>query len=391
MTFGRVLLILACCGFVVADSVATLEKISADAGKDSSTISIRGKGELKSKGVFLDNPPRIVLDFPGSKNRLPSSFDPKGNEFVSRIKSSGFSQDGVKGTRIVVYLRRTVNFSLDQVEGGIALTLTPFKRAAAPAPAPQTAPQPLDIVIGAEDLLEISVFDLPQFSVTSRVAGDGTITMPLIGSVEVRGLTKREVEKKIEAALEAKYINNPSVSVAIKEYKSRQVSVLGAVNSPGAYAVVSPRNLLQLLSEAGGLAATAGRRCFIFRSGSSRIEVDLKDLLDNGNPALNIAILPGDVVNIPAEAKITIYVLGAVRSPGAVDLSSSMPVTLLAAIARAGGPSEQASKSGITIRRKDAAGQEQVIKANLKDILSGKAPDVELQEGDVINVPESFF
>ena len=107
-------------------------------------------------------------------------------------------------------------------------------------------------MIGAEDLLEINVFELPQFNVTSRVSGDGTITMPLIGSVQVRGLTKKEVEKQIEAALAAKYINNPSVSVTIKEYKSRQVSILGAVNTPGAYTIISSRTLLQLLSEAGG-------------------------------------------------------------------------------------------------------------------------------------------
>ncbi|HSP05553.1 MAG TPA: polysaccharide biosynthesis/export family protein, partial [Acidobacteriota bacterium] len=243
----------------------------------------------------------------------------------------------------------------------------------------------------AEDLLEINVFELPQFNVTSRVSGDGTITMPLIGSVQVRGLTKKEVEKQIAAALAAKYINDPSVSVTIKEYKSRQVSILGAVNTPGAYTIISSRTLLQLLSEAGGLSASAGRKCFIFRQGAPRIEIDLQDLMNNGNQALNVPILPGDVINIPLETKVTVYVLGAVRNPGAVELSSSMPVTLLAAIARAGGPSDQANKSGVQIRRRDAAGQEQVIKANLKDILNGKAPDVELLPGDVINVPESFF
>jgi polysaccharide export outer membrane protein len=240
-------------------------------------------------------------------------------------------------------------------------------------------------------LLDITVFELPQFNVAARVAGDGTITMPLIGSVEVRGLNKKQVERKIEQALQAKYINDPSVSVTIKEYRSRQVSILGAVNNPGAYTIISPRTLLQLLSEAGGLGQNAGKRCFIFRSGASRIEIDLDDLMNNGNPDLNVPILPGDVINIPVESKIIVYVLGAVRNPGAVEMTSSMPVTLLAAIARAGGPTEQANKSGIQIRRRNAEGEEQVIKANLKEILGGKEPDVDLVSGDVVNVPESFF
>lgn len=378
-------------------AAVTLETIAVDGAQNSCTVTIRSDGELKSSGIFVDNPPRVVLDFPGVKSKLPSSFEPRGNPYVERVRSGKLSNEGVKekGTRVVIDLKKALNFSVSPIEHGVALTLTP---AAKPSAQPQSKPaasgassQSLDIVIGAEDLLDITVFELPQFNCTSRVAGDGTITMPLIGSVEVRGLTKKEVEKKIAEALAAKYINNPSVSVTIKEYKSRQVSILGAVNNPGAYTIISQRTLLQLLSEAGGLNAAAGRKCFIFRQGASRIEIDLADLMDNGNPALNIPILPGDVINIPTETKVTVYVLGAVRNPGAVELSSSMPVTLLAAIARAGGPSEQASKSGIQIRRRDAAGQEQVIKANLKDILSGKSPDIDLLPGDVINVPESFF
>lgn len=403
MNFRQSLLIVAilASGYSIGSAV-TLETVAVEPAPNSCTITIRGDAELKSSGVFVDSPPRVVLDFPDTKSKLPPSFDPRDNEFVSRIRSGNLAKEGekIKGTRVVVDLKTTLNFSVSPVEHGIAITLTPFKQEkrpdAAPAPAPPRdvkgdGAQNLDIVIGAEDLLDITVFELPQFNVTTRVAGDGSITMPLIGSVPVRGLTKKEVEKKIEAALEAKYINNPSVSVAIKEYKSRQVSILGAVNSPGAYTIISPRTLLQLLSEAGGLSASAGRRCFIFRQGATRIEIDLQDLMNNGNPALNVQILPGDVINIPAESKITVYVLGAVRNPGAVEMTSSMPVTLLAAIARAGGPSEQASKSGVQIRRRDASGQEQVIKANLKDILSGKAPDVDLLPGDVINVPESFF
>ena len=113
--------------------------------------------------------------------------------------------------------------------------------------------------------------------------------------------------------------------------------------------------------------------------------------MNNGNPEMNISIYPGDVVSIPGEQKITIYVFGAVKTPGAVQLDSSRPTTLMSAIAQAGGPTPSAKESDIKIKRKSATGPESVIKANLKDILKGKVPDVPIFEGDVITVPESFF
>jgi polysaccharide export outer membrane protein len=256
---------------------------------------------------------------------------------------------------------------------------------------PATLQAPQDIVIGSEDLLEVSVFELPQFNTTARVQGDGTITMPLVGSIEVRGLKKRDVEAKIASALQAKYVNNANVSVNVKEYKSRQVSLLGEVKQPGAYYVMSQRTLLQLLSEAGGLSPSAGPKCYIFRAGAPKIEINLRDLMVNGNPSLNIPIYPGDVVNVPPDTKIVIYVLGAVRTPGTVQLSTTMPITLLAAIAAAGGPTESAKQTDIKIKRRQSEGEENLIKVNLKDIMNGKAEDVPLYEGDIITVPESFF
>ncbi len=254
-----------------------------------------------------------------------------------------------------------------------------------------STPSEIDIHIGSEDLLEITVFELPQFNVTSRVSGDGTVTMPLVGSVEVGGLTKKEAEKKVAAALETKYVNNASVSINIKEYKSKQVSILGAVKNPGAYYILSNRTLLQLLSDAGGLAPQAGKICFVFRSGAPKIEIDLDKLMNSGNEEFNIQVRPGDVINVPLETKVIVYVLGAVRSPGAIEMTTTLPVTLLAAIARAGGLTDEASKSNIQIRRKDDQGANSVIKVNLKDILKGKTADIPLYPGDTINISESFF
>lgn len=428
---------------IVYGQNGTIETISLGPQQNKYNIFVKGSGRLEYTEVLFQNPPRIALDFANIKNKFNTrTFEPKENPFVRIIRTMEYYKAGSKISRVMVELKEPLVHKVSRAGEGLTLELMPPQTSdqapttsavvtdAKPAgenpgpevstpptttsspptttssppttqeekpvapvqqPAPQQVPENLDILIGSEDLLEISVFELPQFSVSSRVAGDGTITMPLIGSIEVRGLTKKQVEEKIAAALEAKYVNNANVSVTIKEYKSRQVSVLGAIRNPGAYYIVSPRTLLQLISEAGGLTPEAGKKCYIFRHGASRVDIDLLDLMNNGNQDLNVPILPGDVVNIPAEAKIIIYVLGAVKAPGAVEMTTSMPITLLAAIARAGGPTEQANKSNIQIRRKDAGGRETVLKANLKDIIKGKTSDVKLMPGDVINVPESFF
>ncbi len=179
--------------------------------------------------------------------------------------------------------------------------------------------------------------------------------------------------------------------MVIKEYKSRQVSVLGAVKSPGPHYILSQLSLLQLLSEVGGVDPGAGRLCFIIRPGLPKIVIDLYDLMNNGNQPLNIQIYPGDTINIPADKKIVIYVFGAVKNPGVLEFPSIEPVILVSLIARAGGPTPDASESKIQIKRKDETGAEIIIKANLKDIIKGKKPDIPLFSGDVVNVPQSFF
>ena len=362
--------------------------------------------------MSLDNPPRIAIDCKNIKNSVSNVIEAEENPYVARVRNSVYAKGRDTISRITVELKDKMDYTVYKTREGIVLTLSPLrgknnaKTAKQPPPQKQNPPaqtqaQPIyipppapiqqDIVIGAEDLIEVSVFELPQFNTTARVQGDGTITMPLVGSVEVRGLKKKDVEAKIAAALQAKYVNNANVSVNVKEYKSRQVSLLGEVKSPGAYYIMSQRTLLQLLSEAGGLTSAAGGKCFVFRPGSPKIDIDLRELMVNGNLAMNILIYPGDVVNVPADAKITVYVLGAVRQPGAVQMSTSMPVTLLSAIANAGGPSESAKQSDIKIKRKNISGTENVIKANLKDILKGKVEDIPLFEGDIVTVPESFF
>jgi polysaccharide export outer membrane protein len=251
-----------------------------------------------------------------------------------------------------------------------------------------------EYAIGPRDLLEIKVFELPAFDQTVRVSENGTITLPLIGNVQVGGLTKEKIEKKLAELLD-KYVKKAQVSVFIKEYQSSRVAIIGAVEKPGMYELVGRQTLLQMISQAGGFKENAANEIYVLREGqdgnTASISIDLEDLLLNGNQKLNIPIQSNDVINIPVDRLITIYVFGEVRTPGALQVKLSQKITLLQAIAQAGGLSENASKRGITIKRKDKEGKEIRIQMNLNDIIKGKKKDIPLKEGDVVIVKESIF
>ncbi len=249
--------------------------------------------------------------------------------------------------------------------------------------------------IGPGDLLELKVFEVDQLSQTVRVSEDGSITLPLLGRVVVEGQTQEGVVQKLTELLQAKYVKNPQVTIFIKEYRNQQVAVIGAVEKAGSYELVGRKNLLQIISMAGGFSENASNQIFILREGAdgaaSTIPIDLKDLLVNGNQALNIPIEPSDVISVPIDREIKVFVMGRVKTPGSIKAKLSEGVTLFQAIAEAGGLAEGARESAITITRKDKAGNERKIRANLKDIIKGKKLDIKLQEGDVVYVPGSFW
>ena len=253
--------------------------------------------------------------------------------------------------------------------------------------------QPLSVneyKIGAKDLLEITVFNLPELSQMVRVSEDGSVTFSLLGKVEVAGLTAQELEKKLASLLDRQYTKNARVTVFIREFQ--KVAIIGAVARPGMYELVGPTTLLQAIAQAGGLTAQAMNELFVYRHGKdgkqTRIVVKLEDLMINGNLDLNIELQPKDVVNIPIDQMQNVFVYGEVRTPGAVPYLSSKRITLLQAIAQAGGTTEWAKKSGVIIKRKDKkTGKEMKIPINLKRMINGKIADIVLEEGDVVIVP----
>ena len=252
-----------------------------------------------------------------------------------------------------------------------------------------------DHPVGPEDLLEISVFEIPELNRTVRVSEKGTISLPLLGEMAVKGLTAMQLEDRLREALSRKYLQDPQVSVFVREFGSKKVSVIGAVGKPGVYQMLGPRTLLQVLSEAGGLEKEAGANLFVIRAAADgatdAIPVKISDLLMNRDPALNLAINPGDVISVPIDRPVYVYVDGAVKTPGRLEEIASRPITLLQAIAKAGGLTERANLKSIQILRRGSNGTQTDLRVSLKKIRQGKDPDPTLEDGDVVVVPETFF
>ncbi len=259
-----------------------------------------------------------------------------------------------------------------------------------------------DYAIGPDDLLEISVFDVEKLNKTVRVSSQGNISLPLIGILRVKGLTASELEKEIRDLLAEKYINDPQVSVFIKEFRSQRIAVMGAVDKPNVFDVAGPKRVLDMLAMAGGLKEDAGQLLFLIRpreveAGSSKEEktasesmprtyvVDLEELLVKGDLTLNLQLLHGDVLNIPISGKV--YIGGEVKTPGGFPLKGRK-MTLGQAVTLAGGLKYEANGAETKIYRYAAKGTgKEILSIDVDAIQKGQKEDFFLKENDVVIVP----
>lgn len=267
-------------------------------------------------------------------------------------------------------------------------------------------PAATDYVIGPEDVLSIDVFNVPELSKTVRVANDGSIMVMLLGRVEAAGLTTRQLRKELERRYGQTYLQNPQVSVYVTEFHSEPVSVIGAVAKPGIYQLTGPRSLIEMLSLAGGLAQVGtapGRTLLVTRKGgfgenfnevkgmklisSDKLEIDLNELLNSREDALNIPIRPFDTISV-SKADI-VYVAGDVRKPGGYVMGEGGDLTILKALALAEGVNVTAKQSQTRIIRQGPNGTRVEIPVDLKKVLDGKAQDLELAANDILFVPNS--
>lgn len=247
------------------------------------------------------------------------------------------------------------------------------------------------LLIGPGDQLSVQVFDTPEMDRTVRVTDAGEIPLLFVGNVRVATLTPAEAARAIEDALKAKQLmNHPQVTVSVEEFATAEVSIMGQVRNPGTYSITAPLPVLRVLSKAGGLADAADRNITIQRHGDSQQTV--KYFLSNNSDAAlenSVMVYPGDTVIVPRAG--IVYVLGDVGRPGGYTMSDNdSQMTVLQAIATAGGTNKTAIMSKVKLVRKTSDGATQIA-IPLGAMQKGKKSDMAMQANDVLFVPFSYM
>ena len=307
------------------------------------------------------------------------------------------------------------------------------QRVATPSVAPAAElpadPKGEESRIGAEDVLDISVFEAPELNRTVRVSENGEISLELLGTVRASGLTPRELEIVLQELLRRTYMKDPHVGVFVRELQSHPISVVGAVKTPGVFQVRGSKSVLEMISMAQGLSEDAGETVVIMRGsglvtpaggafaseetalnkngflnnfspmnsaksalqpvGGKIVEINLKRLMESDDPASNVAVHSGDVVKV-SRAGIVYVVGGGVKTPGGFVLKNNENISVLQAIALAQGLTRTSSKNrAVIIRTDQETNRRTEIQVNLGKILASKAADPVLQPRDIVYVPDS--
>jgi polysaccharide biosynthesis/export protein len=247
------------------------------------------------------------------------------------------------------------------------------------------------LLIGPGDVLHVQVLDTPEFDQHPRVTDAGEVPIIGVGNVSVIGLTPAAAASKIcESLISKHYMNHPDVTVTIEQYSTQGVSVLGQVKTPGTYSISTSRSILSVISLAGGLTESADFHITIQRRDGSQQPVNY-NLSNDARAAIadEVQVYPGDTVIVP-KAGIA-YVLGAVFRPGGFVMQNNhSQLTILQAVALAGGTPPSAVPSHAKLIRKTPDGGYQETAVNFSAIQKGKQPDITLQADDVIYMPFSY-
>jgi polysaccharide export outer membrane protein len=255
-----------------------------------------------------------------------------------------------------------------------------------PGTAPLSPPMPAPITPG--DVLDVSEFHTPEFHSAVRVSPDGSVTLPMIGELNVAGMDEQGAAQAIDAALLAKgMLLHPLVAVLVTAYAGQDVSVLGEVTRPGVYPYTYHHRLLDLISAASGLSSNSGRLVNIFHQGDSKtphavvLDPSGTDTASDHNPEL----IPGDTVQVSRAGLV--YVVGDVIRPGGFAVDPVQGLTVVQALSLAWGASQNASARAILIREQKSG--RTMISLNLKRMLRGQDPDQPVQDRDILYVPDS--
>lgn len=242
---------------------------------------------------------------------------------------------------------------------------------------------PVDYTLGAGDAIRIQVFQNPDLTLDTRVSENGGITYPLIGAVELGGLTIAAAEKKIAGALtDGGFVRQPQVNIVLMQVRGNQISVLGQVNRPGRFPLETfNTRVSDMLAAAGGANAGGADIAIVtgIRSGKPfRKEIDIPSLFLNDSPVEDLVLAGGDSIYVHRAPMFFIY--GEAQRPGSYRVERGM--TVMQGLAQAGGPTMRGSDSRLVMFRKNDKGDAEKITPEMNDRIH---PD------DVIYVRESIF
>lgn len=251
--------------------------------------------------------------------------------------------------------------------------------------------------IGDNDLIGVTVYDAPELTRTLRVSPRGDIWLPMVKQpIHATGLYPQDLETTIAAALTRDHVLvDPVVTVSIVEYRSRPITVVGAVRMPLTFQATGNVTLLDAISRAQGLTDTAGSEILVScdapisggKSASLVQRIPVRGLLDGVNPSLNLSLQGGEVIRVPEAGRI--FVVGDVKKPGAFYITDGSSSSVLKALALSEGLGTLSSRKAYIYRVEGNSGGRAEIPIELKKIMDRKSPDVTLLAGDIFYIPNA--
>ncbi|MEO5881985.1 MAG: polysaccharide export protein EpsE [Caldimonas sp.] len=251
------------------------------------------------------------------------------------------------------------------------------------AQAPGAVAARAETILGAGDVVKVSVFQSPDLAVEARISESGQINFPLIGAVTVGGLTIPAAERRIETMLRSGgFVIRPQVTIQVLRTLSAQVSVLGQVGKPGRYPIeMVSSKVSEMIAAAGGVVPGGADVVTLVgaRNGESvKLDIDLPAILQSGRAELDVQVENGDIIYV--DRAPSIYIYGEVQRPGQIRLERGM--TLMQALATGGGLTARGTERGIRVHRRDTTGEVRILELK---------PNDHVQRDDVVYVKESLF
>lgn len=238
-------------------------------------------------------------------------------------------------------------------------------------------------LLGPGDVIRITVYQNPDLTSEARLSENGNITFPLLGQIDLSGLSLSAAEQKIARQLrEGKFVIKPQVAVQLLEIRSAQISIIGQVGKPGRYPIDQTNNKVSdMIASAGGIAETGDDVVTLVgtRSGKPvKIDIDLPAIYESGESQLDVRVADGDIIYVHKAPNF--YIHGEVQRPGAYKLDRG--TTLLKALAQAGGITPRGTERGVKLHRRDENGKVTVLEPKMSDVIEPE---------DILYVRESLF